>query len=175
MYMSGDIDEKALKVSNGVVPIIEQLRSNHEEQPHTCCLPGQTRPQRGIVASPDTDMFFYMHIILVARAYVKYSLIQEGNNIHVLRSGVELPSPTDYGYENNTDTGHNLLKIVSQPLAPPDLVRSVKTFVAIIVCVRQMNKPVLKLAIVQELLEFLRILSLSHLHSSLNYYKRRYY
>ena len=28
--------------------------------------------------------------------------------IHALRSGVELPSPTDDGYENDTDTGHNL-------------------------------------------------------------------
>ena len=29
--MSGGIDEKALKVSNYVVPIIEQLRFDHEE------------------------------------------------------------------------------------------------------------------------------------------------
>ena len=31
MYVSGGIDEKALNVSNDVVHIIEQLRSNHEE------------------------------------------------------------------------------------------------------------------------------------------------
>ena len=31
MCMSGGIDGKALKVSNDVVHIIEQLRSNHEE------------------------------------------------------------------------------------------------------------------------------------------------
>ena len=31
MYMSGGINEKALKVSNDVVHIIEHLRSNHEE------------------------------------------------------------------------------------------------------------------------------------------------
>ena len=36
---------------------------------------------------------------------------------------------------------------------------SVNTFVAMTVFVRQMNKPVLKLATVQELLEFLRILT----------------
>ena len=51
---------------------------------------------------------------------MKFSLIQEGKYIHTLRSGVELLSPTDYGYENDTDTGHNLPKIVSQPLAPPE-------------------------------------------------------
>ena len=31
MYMSGGIDGIALKVSNDIVPIIEQLQSNHEE------------------------------------------------------------------------------------------------------------------------------------------------
>ena len=30
-YVSGGVDEKALNVSNDVVHIIEQLRSNHEE------------------------------------------------------------------------------------------------------------------------------------------------
>ena len=50
---------------------------------------------------------------------MKLSLIQEGKYIHALRSGVELPLPTDYDYENDTETGHNLPKIVSQPLAPP--------------------------------------------------------
>ena len=87
--------------------------------------------------------------------------------IHALRIGVELPSPTDSGYENDTDTGHNLPKIVSQPLDPLEwlmiLFVSVKTFVAITVFVRQRNNPILKLSIVQELIEFVRILTTSQI------------
>ena len=53
----------------------------------------------------------------------------------------------------------------SQRLAPPewlnDLVCSVKTFVAITVFVGQMSNPVLKLAIAQELIQFVRILTSS--------------
>ena len=34
--------------------------------------------KRVIVASPDTDVVFYLYIILVAWVYVKFSLKQEG-------------------------------------------------------------------------------------------------
>ena len=43
-----------------------------------------------------------------------------------LASILELPSPTDYhyGYEIDTDTGHYMPTLVSQPLAPPELLNN---------------------------------------------------
>ena len=34
---------------------------------------------------------------------------------------VELSSPTNFGYEIDTDTGHYMPTLVSKPLAPPEL------------------------------------------------------
>ena len=47
MYLNGGIDEKALKVSNYVVPIIEQLRSNHEEAATHMLLTRPDKAQQG--------------------------------------------------------------------------------------------------------------------------------
>ena len=72
-------------------------------------------------------------------------------------------SPTDYHYgcEIDTDTGYYMPTLISQPLAPPellnDLVRFCEFYVTMPVFVRQIGNPVLKLAIVHELIEFVRI------------------
>ena len=77
--MSGGIGEKALKVSNYVVPIIEQLRSNHEEAAIRMLLTRPDKAQKGLLWQVQILMcLFYLYIILVAWAYVKFSLIQEG-------------------------------------------------------------------------------------------------
>ena len=47
MYMSGGIDEKVLKVSYDVVPIIKQLRSNHEEAATHMLLTRPDKAQKG--------------------------------------------------------------------------------------------------------------------------------
>ena len=79
MYMSGGIDEKALKVSKYVVPIIEQLRSNHEEAATHMLLTRPDKAQTGLLWQVQILMcLFYLYIILVAWVYVKFSLIQEG-------------------------------------------------------------------------------------------------
>ena len=61
MYVSGEIDEKALNVSNAVVHIIEQLQSNHEEADTRMLLhvayQARQSAKRVSVASPDTDGF----------------------------------------------------------------------------------------------------------------------
>ena len=61
MYVSGGIDEKALHVSNDVVHIIEQLRSNHEEADTRMLLhvayKARQSAKRVSVASPDTEGF----------------------------------------------------------------------------------------------------------------------
>ena len=49
MYMSGGIDEKALKVSSNVEPIIEQLRSNHEEAATHMLLTRPDMAQKGLL------------------------------------------------------------------------------------------------------------------------------
>ena len=77
--MSGGIGEKALKVSNYVVPIIEQLRSNYEEAAIRMLLTRQDKAQKGLLWQVQILMcLFYLYIILVAWAYAKFSLIQEG-------------------------------------------------------------------------------------------------
>ena len=92
MYMSGGIDEKALKVSIDVVPIIEQLRSNHKEAATHMLLTRPDKAPKGLLWQVQILMcLFYLYIILVPWAYVKFSLIQEEKYIHALRSGVELP------------------------------------------------------------------------------------
>ena len=59
--MSGGIDKKALNVSNDVVHIIEQLRSNHEESDTSMLLhvayQARQSAKRVSVASSDTDGF----------------------------------------------------------------------------------------------------------------------
>ena len=81
MYVSVGIDEKALNVSNEVVHIIEQLRSNHEEADTRMLLyfayQARQSANRVSVASPDTNGFF-LYISLVTWVYVKYSLKPEG-------------------------------------------------------------------------------------------------
>ena len=64
MYVSGGIDERALNVSNDVVHIIEQLRSNYEEADARMLLhvayQARQSAKRVIVASPDNDSFFLL-------------------------------------------------------------------------------------------------------------------
>ena len=77
--------EKALKVSNNVVPIIEQIRSNHEEAATHMLLTGPDKAQTGLFVLWQVQILmclFYLYIILVAWVYVKFSLIQEGK-VHV--------------------------------------------------------------------------------------------
>ena len=61
MYVSGEIDENALNVSNAVVHIIEQLRSNHEEADTRMLLhfayQAIQSAKRVNMTSPDTDGF----------------------------------------------------------------------------------------------------------------------
>ena len=80
--LSGDIDEKALNVSNDVVHIIEQLRSNHEEADTRMLLhvgyQARQSAKRVSVASPDNDGFVFLYTSLVTWVYVKYSLKLEG-------------------------------------------------------------------------------------------------
>ena len=268
VYVSGGIDEKALKVSNDVVHIIEQLRSNHEEADTRMLLhvayQARHNAKRVIVVSPDTDVFvllvYHFSHMGVSEVFFKTGrksthadltrfipihnvvckLNEEQTNIllsvyaltgcdtccalfgigkkkafktmmtysaelqgladigkehslsltarlacvsfvgllygcngcwslnklrvnrvlenkkvkprklpptddsfilHVLRcsyqimiwmesltSIVELPSPTDYGYEIDTDTGHYIPTLVSQPLAPPELLNDLVCF-----------------------------------------------
>ena len=79
LYMSGGLDEKALKVSNYVVPIIDQLRFNHEEAAICMLLTRPDKAQKGLLWQVQILMcLFYLYIILVALAYVEFSLIQEG-------------------------------------------------------------------------------------------------
>ena len=62
--MSGGINEKALKVANDVVHIIEQLPSNREEADTLILLhvADQARqcPKRVIVVSPDTYVLVFL-------------------------------------------------------------------------------------------------------------------
>ena len=95
-----------------------------------------------------TDDSFILHVL---RCSYQIMIWMES-----LTSIVELPSPTDYGYEIDTDTGHYIPTLVSQPLAPPV---SVKIFVVMPVFVPQVSNPVLKLAIVHVLKEFVRMSS----------------
>ena len=79
LYLSGGIGEKALKASNYVVPIIERLRSNHEEAAIGMLLTRPDKAQKGLLWQVQILMcLFYLYIILVAWVYVKFSLIQEG-------------------------------------------------------------------------------------------------
>ena len=100
--------------------IIEQLWTNHEEAASHMLLTRPDKAQKGLLWQVQILMgLFYLYIILVALAYVKFSLTQEGKVYtcsHALRSGMELPSLTEYGYENDTDTGHNKPKIASHLL-----------------------------------------------------------
>ena len=99
--------KKSLKLSNDAVHIIAQLRSNHEEAATHILLTRPDKAQKGLLWQVQIPMC-YLYIILIAWVYLKFSLIQERKYIHALRNGVELPSLTDYGYANDTDTGHNL-------------------------------------------------------------------
>ena len=49
VYMSGGIDEKTLKVSSNVVPITEQLRSNHVEAATHILLTRPDKAQIGLL------------------------------------------------------------------------------------------------------------------------------
>ena len=70
---------KALKVSNNVLPIIAQLQSNHEEAATHMLLTRPDKGQKGVLWQVQILMcLFYLCIILVAWAYVKFSLMQEG-------------------------------------------------------------------------------------------------
>ena len=66
MYMSGGIKEKALKVSNDVVHIIELLRSNREQTHSFCCMQAQI-----------LMCLFFLYIISVAWVCVNLSLKQK--------------------------------------------------------------------------------------------------
>ena len=45
-----------------------------------------------------------------------------------LTRAVELPSPTDFGYEIDADTGEYMPTLVYQPLAPPELLNDLICF-----------------------------------------------
>ena len=64
---------------------------------------------------PPTDDSFILHVLRY-----NYRIIMWRES---LTSIVELPSPTDYhySYEIVTDTGYYMPTLVSQPLAPPEL------------------------------------------------------
>ena len=69
---------------------------------------------------PPTDDSFILHVL---RCSYQIMIWMES-----LTSIVELPSPTDYGYEIDTDTGHYIPTLVSQPLAPPELLNDLVCF-----------------------------------------------
>ena len=65
---------KALKVSKDIVPIIEQLRSNHENAATHMLLTRPDKGQTGVLWQVQILMcLFYLYIILVVWAYVKFS------------------------------------------------------------------------------------------------------
>ena len=76
--MSGGIIEKALKVSNDAVHIIEQLQSDYEEADTLILLhvahQARPGPKRVIVISPDTDVFVFLVHNLSCMGLVELSL-----------------------------------------------------------------------------------------------------
>ena len=73
------------------------------------------------MASPNTDVFVLLvnHFSCMGLCEIVFNT---GRKVYpCTKKWCRLPLPTDYGYENDTETGNNLPKIVSQPLAPPKI------------------------------------------------------
>ena len=69
---------------------------------------------------PPTDDSFILHVL---RCIYQIRVWKDS-----LKCVVDLPSPTDYGYEIDAETGNYTPKMVSQPLAPPELLNDLVCF-----------------------------------------------